>query len=124
MLIPVIKVKDNAHDGYIHIVGTNSHDSLIVMNGQLEYYNLQNGCGTIGDDEYGYEFFVEEDEYLPHVEFVTLEEWLKLSMNDIDEQTKWIIEFYKRYVERHQKAVQEAREKAGIIVDTGGEILE
>ena len=123
MLIPVIKVKDKAHDGYIHIVGTNSHDSLIVMNGQLEYYNLQNGCGTIGDDEYGYEF-VAEDGFLPHIEFVTLEEWLKLSMNDIDEQTKWLIEFYKRYVERHQKDVQEAREKAGIVFDSGGEILE
>ena len=124
MLIPVIKVRDNGHDGYIHIVGTNSHDSLILIKDQLEYYNLQNGCGTIGGDEYGYEFVVEEDEYLPHVEFVTLEEWLKLSMNDIDEQTKWMIEFHKRYVERHQKAVQEAREKAGLIVDTGGEILE
>lgn len=124
MLIPVIKVKDKAHDGYIHIVGTNSHDSLILYKGQLEYYNLQNGCGTMGDDEYGYEFVAEEDEYLPHVEFVTLEEWIKLSMNDIDEQTKWLIEFYKHYVELHQKEVQEAREKAGIVWDSGGEIIE
>lgn len=124
MLIPVIKVKDKAHDGYIHIVGTNSHDSLILYKGQLEYYNLQNGCGTIGDDEYGYEFVAEECEYLPYVEFVTLAEWIMLSMKDIDEQTKWMIEFYKRYVERHQKDVQEAREKAGIVMDTGGEIIE
>ena len=124
MLIPVIKVKDKAHDGYIHTVGTNSHDSLILYKGQLEYYNLQNGCGTMGDDEYGYEFVAEEDEYLPHVEFVTLEEWLKLSMDDIDEQTRVLVEFYEAYAERHQKDVQEAREKAGIIMDTGGEILE
>lgn len=124
MLIPVIKVRDKGKDGYVHIVGTNSHDSLIVCNGQLEYYNLQNGCGTIGDDEYGYEFVVDESEYLPHVEFVTLEEWIKISMKDIDEQTKWLIEFYKYYVERHQKDVQEAREKAGIVWDSGGEILE
>lgn len=124
MLIPVIKVRDKGKDGYVHIVGTNSHDSLILYKGQLEYYNLQNGCGTIGDDEYGYEFVAEESEYLPHVEFVTLEEWIKLSMNDIDEQTKWLIEFYKRYAERHQKDVQEAREKAGIVWDSGGEILE
>lgn len=124
MLIPVIRVRDKGKDGYVHIVGTNSHDSLILYKGQLEYYNLQNGCGTIGDDEYGYEFVAKESEYLPYVEFVTLAEWIMLSMKDIDEQTKWMIEFYKHYVELHQKDVQEAREKAGIIMDTGGEIIE
>lgn len=124
MLIPVIKVRDNGKDGYIHIVGTNSHDALIAYKDRLEYYNLQNGCGTCADDEYGYEFVGEESEYLPFVEFVSLKEWLKLSMDDIDEQTKFLVEFYEEYARRHQKNAQEAREKAGIVWDSGGEILE
>jgi hypothetical protein len=124
MLIPVIKVKDKAHDGYIHIIGTNSHDALIAYKDRLEYYNLQNGCGSYGNDEYGYEFVGEESEYLPFIEFVTLEEWIKLSMKDIDNQTKWLIDFYKKYAERYQKKVQKAREDAGIVWDTGGEIIE
>lgn len=124
MLIPVIKVRDKAY-GTEHIIGTNSHDALVVDKYKIEYYNLQNGCGTYDGDEYGYEFAFEGNEWdIPYIQFVTLEEWIKLSMNDIDEQTKWLIKFYKHYVELQQKKVQEAREKAGIIVDTGGEILE
>ena len=29
-----------------HIIGTNPHDCLLVQDGKVEYYNLQNGCGT------------------------------------------------------------------------------
>lgn len=29
-----------------HIVGNDTHDCLLVRNGKVEYYNLQNGCGT------------------------------------------------------------------------------
>lgn len=124
MLIPVIKVRDKAH-GTEHIIGTNSHDALVVDKHKIEYYNLQNGCGTYGDDEYGYEFVFEENEWdVPYIEFVTLEEWIKLSMNDIDEQTKDLVYSYNAFAERHQKAVQEARENAGIVMDTGGDILE
>lgn len=32
-----------------HIVGTNPHDYLYVKNGVVQYYNLQNGCGTFDD---------------------------------------------------------------------------
>lgn len=35
-----------------HIVGTNIHDCLLVKNGKVEYYNLQNGEGTGGDYEF------------------------------------------------------------------------
>lgn len=35
-----------------HVVGTDVHDCLLVTDGKVEYYNLQNGCGT----PYTYEF--------------------------------------------------------------------
>ena len=38
-------VKDN-YSGEIHQLGTNSHDSLEVVDGQVQYYNMQNGDGT------------------------------------------------------------------------------
>lgn len=38
--------------GKIHQVGTDIHDSLIFIDGKVEYCNLQNGGGTLG----GYEF--------------------------------------------------------------------
>ena len=123
MLIPVIKIRDK-QDGSVHIVGSNSHDSLIVNKHSITYYNLQNGCGTY-DDEYGYEFVYEENEWdVPYIQFVTLEEWMKLNMNDIDEQTKELIHSYNAFAKMHQKAAQEARKKAGIIWDSGGDILE
>ena len=40
-----IWVRDNC-DGEIHQVGTDVHDSLIFVDGKIEYYNLQNGDGT------------------------------------------------------------------------------
>lgn len=32
--------------GRKHIIGTNPHDCLLVVNGKVEYYNLQNGCSS------------------------------------------------------------------------------
>ena len=46
-----IWVRDKS-SGYIHQVGTDVHDSLELMDGKVEYYNMQNGDGT----PYGYEF--------------------------------------------------------------------
>ena len=42
-------VRDKSN-GHIHQVGTDVHDSIIFLNGQPCYYNMQNGCGTL--DEY------------------------------------------------------------------------
>lgn len=124
MLIPVITVRDKAHNTE-HIIGTNSHDALVVDKHKIEYYNLQNGCGTYGDDEYGYEFVFEENEWdVPYIQFVSLEEWVMLSMHDIDEQTKDLVFSYNMLAKIHQKAAQRARENAGIVMDTGGDILE
>lgn len=125
MLIPVIKVRDKGKDGYIHIVGTNSHDSLIAYDDRLEYYNLQNGCGTAGNDEYGYEFVYEVNQWgASYVEFVTLEEFIKLSEQSIDENTKQMIAFYKAFAEMHKKEILEAKYEAGVAWDSAGEILE
>lgn len=46
-----IKVRDKA-DGKIHTVGESYHDCLLVEDGKVEYYNLQNGEGTGGDYEF------------------------------------------------------------------------
>jgi hypothetical protein len=46
-----IWVRDKSN-GHIHQVGTDVHDSLELMDGKVEYYNMQNGDGTGG----GYEF--------------------------------------------------------------------
>lgn len=52
-------VKDKT-TGRIHRVGDDQHDSVFVdMEGELHYYNLQNGdgcSGKSGNDENGYEF--------------------------------------------------------------------
>ena len=52
-----IWVKDN-FTGDVHQVGTDPHDSLDVVDGRVEYLNLQNGCGTLGDTD-GYSFIEE-----------------------------------------------------------------
>ena len=125
MLIPVIKVRDK-DTGRIHIVGTNRHDMLTVKPDRIEYYNLQNGCGS-GET---YEFLPQSDydpaEWWndPHVEMVTLEEWLKLSEAEIEESAKAKIEFYRAISKHWQDIVADAQEETGITGDSGGEILE
>lgn len=59
MRYPLIKIRDKA-TGHVRYVGEDSHDQLIFEYGRIEYYNLQNGCGTPGS----YEFVPEPaDEY-------------------------------------------------------------
>jgi hypothetical protein len=42
-----IWVRDK-ESGTIHQVGTDVHDGLELLDGKVEYYNIQNGCGTLG----------------------------------------------------------------------------
>lgn len=44
-------VKDKL-TGTIHQVGTSVHDAIEFLNGEVTYYNLQNGCGTLSDYEW------------------------------------------------------------------------
>lgn len=50
-----IYVRDK-FDGSVHRVGDSKHDSLCVRGGVVEYYNIQNGCGTLPDGAGTYEF--------------------------------------------------------------------
>lgn len=123
MLIPVIKVRDKAI-GSVHIVGSNSHDSLFVNEHFISYYNLQNGCGSRGDDAYGYEFVFEQNQWgASYIEFVTLEKFIEISKQDIDENAKNMIEFYKAYKAGVFDEVTKAREDAGIKYDSSGAII-
>lgn len=71
MLIPLIKVKDKL-TGEEHIVGTNTHDALLVEKGEITYYNLQNGEGSSPQGDY--QFIGVDSEMGPVVEFVSLQE--------------------------------------------------
>lgn len=82
MLFPIIKVKDN-DTGHEHIVGTNSHDTLLINDGKITYYNLQNGEGS----EYGtYSFLGVEDDFSLRVEFVSYEEFQKINAREKAEE--------------------------------------
>lgn len=73
-------VKDKL-TGEIHHVGTDPHDSINFICGQVTYYNLQNGSGTLGG-EYEWVDSPDLDDYVS----VTQEElWVnrKLLREDI-----------------------------------------
>ena len=44
-------VKDKL-TGNIHQVGTDVHDSIEFLMGEVTYYNMQNGCGTPNEYEW------------------------------------------------------------------------
>jgi hypothetical protein len=48
----------NKINGNIHQVGTDQHDSLELIDGKVEFINLQCMCGTLGGD---YEFVKSPD---------------------------------------------------------------
>jgi hypothetical protein len=92
MRFPIIKIKD-LETGGEHIVGTDSHDMLLVHNGTIKYYNLQNGDGS---GEYGtYTFSGSEDEMFgTYIDFVTFEELQQIyeEQNRRDEKSRKRIE--------------------------------
>jgi hypothetical protein len=104
-------VRDN-NSGEVHQIGTDTHDSIVFLNGEVVYENLQNGCGTLkGDGTYS---FVEppadeDDNYVS----VTPEQ-LKLNRNmihkDLLTQLQGIISFDKKNKinSQLQKAYEEA----------------
>ena len=108
MLIPVIIVRDKM-TGTTRIVGANTHDQLTVYPDHLEYYNLQNGCGS----REAYEFIDEDHDPSewwsdPHVKMVTLEEWIELSKAQITEDQKNTIELYRAFVKMMQARMMTA----------------
>lgn len=54
-------VRDKS-SGQIHQVGTDTHDSIKFLCGQVIYYNLQNSCSTL--DEYEWVEAPDSDDYV------------------------------------------------------------
>ncbi len=61
MLLINLWVKDKSN-GIIHQVGTDVHDSIELIDGEVHYHNLQNGCGTL--DEYEWVEAPDLDDYV------------------------------------------------------------
>lgn len=125
MLIPIIRVYDKG-TGSEHIVGSNHHDVLLVDKRKITYMNLQNCCGTEIDEPYGYDFVVPEPEadYIePNIDFVTLEEFVKMSEEQITEEVDNTIALYRAFVERERKRLDKVKAKTGITGDTGGGVI-
>lgn len=78
MGFPVIKVRDKDHNR-VHIVGTDSHDSLYVdkETGGLHYHNMHNGEGT--GEGGSYEFAETIDGFITaEIEFVSFEQLMEI----------------------------------------------
>ena len=127
MLFPIIRVKDGEH---IHIVGTNSHDQLYVdeITGGIHYLNLQCCEGTEKiDGEASMEFIAKEpDEWdiHPKIEFVTLEELIKIATENMIEQTEQQVALHNamsKFLEA--KGLCEEKLKDDSIKDTSGRII-
>ena len=74
--VPIIMIRDKAYpDSGERAVGSDVHDALLIgEDGQLHYYNLQNGEGSGLNRDY--QFVGIEDEWFPRVEMVTVDEFL------------------------------------------------
>lgn len=51
-------------NGYVHQIGTDQHDSLELIDGKVEYTNLQCMCGTACDGEYEFAETPDIDDYV------------------------------------------------------------
>lgn len=56
-------VKDN-YSGTIHQVGTDKHDSIEFIDGQVCYVNMQNMSSTLDDDGYSFVEAPNLDDYV------------------------------------------------------------
>ena len=132
MLVPVIRIKEKyGNEEYSHIVGTNSHDELIIENNAIHYLNIQGMTGTQYPDESGMYFEGKEaTEYCPFmtVEMVTVEEFIKIAEKNMKEQTEESIKMHealKDYLEEKKKCreMREKDEKENGISDTVGRLF-
>jgi len=130
MLVPVIKIKQKCGDKeYTHIVGTNSHDELIIENNAIHYLNLQGVVGTQYPEESGMYFEGIEPEkgsLSPYVtvEMVTVEEFIKIAEENMKEQTEASIKMHKAF--RHYLSERgKCQEKLDrdTIIDTSGRLF-
>ena len=117
MLFPIIRLKDG---DYTHIVGSNSHDTLFIdeNTGGIQYLNLQGMEGTRKFNGKSTMEFVpkkmEEWEVYPQIEFVTLEELIRIATENMVQQTDAQIAFHKMIEEtmgEYLKVKLECQEK-------------
>lgn len=91
--IPLIELEDDARPGKKRHFGSNSHDSLEIINQgrAIVYYNLQCGDGSL----YGsFSLIGEKDDHYERreqVKIVTIEDFMKICMEKMnpEEETIW-----------------------------------
>lgn len=116
MLFPVIKIKTQHGDREsIHIVGTNSHDCLIIQGNAIHYLNIQSMVGTRHPKESGMYFVeAESDEYdlcpYAEVEMVTIEELIAIAEQNMRDQTEASLKMHEA-MEKYLAAKAECEEK-------------
>ena len=82
-IIPLIKIKDNLHNGEPRYFGKDYHDSLTVSGNALHYYNLQNSCGSQYEKE-GYSFVGQDlGDHMVYVELFNLAEYTQKFVDEI-----------------------------------------
>ena len=134
MLVPIIKIKEKfGNKEYTHIVGTNSHDELIIEGNAIHYINLQGMVGTQYPEESGMYFEgiePDEDSLIPWicVEMVTVEELIKIAEKNMKKQTEASIKMHKAFKEyleekvKCQKKMEKDKEENNV-VDTSGRLF-
>lgn len=118
MMFPLIKVQDNSSNEF-KIVGTNSHHQLYVddQTGGIHFLNLQCMAGTkkYGRDEPEYSFCGNEpDEYetCVTVEFVSIEEMIKIAIENMKDQTEAKLrldDMFKEYIEEQKRCEEKLK---------------
>lgn len=91
-----IWVRDKS-DGHIHQVGTDVHDSLELLDGKVEYYNMQNGDGT----PYGYEF----------VEAPDLDDYVSVTPDELRLNREMIHEELLKTIKEHDDVIKKLLEE-------------
>ena len=123
MLIPIIKIKD-LPDGAERIVGTNSHDSLVIENNAIHYYNLQCGEGTQGATATeGFSFVGVPENYFGEVcvEMWELSELLEYAIKNAREagnSEAKLHKLFRKYLKEQAKQ-RKRLEKTGIRTTSG-----
>lgn len=112
MRIPIIKVR---YGDYTHIVGTNSHDKLIIDNNAIHYLDLQGMVGT----RFGEMRFegVEPDEWSMtgevEVEMVSIEELIEIAIKQCDEyaeQKQRFHELFEMLKNKREETIEKTKE--------------
>lgn len=127
MLFPIIKIKEKTGDKeFVHIVGTNSHDNLIIKGNSIHYLKSQGMVGTQYPSESGMYFVGQDpDEYsfLPYatVEMVTIEKLIEIAEKNMVKQTESSLRLHDSF-RKYLALEEECKEKRNKddVFDTSG----